>query len=161
MVIEFLFVLLACVGFALPTKLSVSQSMSFVPSTLPILFPIPLWLECASDCVVFNSWIGLNNYITGTQPCASGFSLFCHILVPHLSFAVVYEDGQVFGLEALVPSLILCPVATSLCIKMFLMWIWGQMWISICILIKSSGGYWFLCRKNLVQTNEEWQCRLF
>ena len=36
------FALLACTAFALPIKLSLSQPMSFLTFTLPILFPIPL-----------------------------------------------------------------------------------------------------------------------
>lgn len=150
------FLLPAHVGFALPIKLSIPQSMSFVTPTLLILFPIPMWLEWASDCVVFSCWIGLNHYIIWTQARAFGFTPFCHILAPHLSFSLIYEDGQVFGLWTLVPSMILLLLfkVVCLCIRKFLMWIWGQMWTSICILIKSSGGYWFLGTKN-TQTNEE------
>lgn len=49
-------------------------------------------------------------------------SLLLVSLVPHVSFAVVYEDGQVFVLEVLVPSLILLLVfkVVCLCIKKFL-----------------------------------------
>ena len=37
------FTLLACVAFALPIKLSLSQPTSLLPFTLLILSPIPLW----------------------------------------------------------------------------------------------------------------------
>ena len=36
------FALLVCAAFAVPLKLSLSQTMSFLPSTLPVLSPIPL-----------------------------------------------------------------------------------------------------------------------
>lgn len=87
-------------------------------------------LEWASDRVVFSCWIGLNNYIIWTQHVLSVSLWFAIFLYPHLSFAVIYEDGQVFGLGALVPRLILLLAFKVVClsIRRFLMWIWGQMW---------------------------------
>ena len=55
------FALVACVAFALPVKLSLSQPVNFLTLTLPILSPIPLWGKWASGCVVLSCWLGLNH----------------------------------------------------------------------------------------------------
>lgn len=48
--IIFCFVLLACVTFAFPIKLSLFQSTCFLPFTLPILSPMPPGGQGASSC---------------------------------------------------------------------------------------------------------------
>ena len=55
------FALLACVAFALPIKRSLSQCMSFLTFTLPVLSSIPTRGEWASGCVVLSCLLGLNH----------------------------------------------------------------------------------------------------
>ena len=56
------FALLICVAPPLTIKLSLSQSMSFLTFTLPVLPPIPSG-EWASGCVVLRCRLGLNHNI--------------------------------------------------------------------------------------------------
>jgi len=45
------FDLFACLDFALPIKLSLSQSTSFLTFTLPILFPMALEVQAVVWCL--------------------------------------------------------------------------------------------------------------
>jgi len=56
------FALLACMAFALPVKLSLSQPMSFLTFTLPVLSLIPPRAEQASGCVGLSCRPGLNHH---------------------------------------------------------------------------------------------------
>ena len=53
--------LLVHAAFTLPSKLSLSQPMSFLTSALSILTLVPLWGKLASSCVVLSCWLGLNH----------------------------------------------------------------------------------------------------
>ena len=86
------FALLVNTAFALPIKLSLSQPMSFLTVTPPILFPLPTGEEWESSCVVLTWWLGLI-HSTGVQkkscfsslkPCSyprEGSSFLCLALV--------------------------------------------------------------------------------
>lgn len=58
---NFLFCLFAWVAFAFPIKLSLSQSMNFLPFTLPIPALIPLVGEWESGCVRLGCWLWFNH----------------------------------------------------------------------------------------------------
>ena len=55
------FALLVCAAFALPIKLSLSQTMSFLTVILPILSPVPTQREGASSCMGLSCRLGLNH----------------------------------------------------------------------------------------------------
>jgi len=51
----------ACVAFALPIKLSLSQPTSFLTFSLPTLSAIPLYGKRASSCVALHCQLGLHH----------------------------------------------------------------------------------------------------
>ena len=61
---NFFFCLLACLAFALPIKLPLSQSLSFLTFTLPTLSPIPPGWKWVSGCLVLSGWLGVNHNTT-------------------------------------------------------------------------------------------------
>ena len=55
------FALFVCPAFVLPINLSLSQPMSFLAFTVPILFAIPPWGEQENDCLVLSCQLGSNH----------------------------------------------------------------------------------------------------
>lgn len=107
-------------------------------------------LEWANDRVVFSCWIGLNNYIIWTQPCAFCFTLICHILVPPPFICSYLWRWSGIWFRGPGSKTDLAPCLQS-CLSVYQKISHVNLRpdvISICILIKFSGGYWFLCRKT-------------
>lgn len=65
-----------CAAFAFSIKLSISQPMSFIPFTFPILYPVPLSGDWVNACVGLSSWprLSYNRPLSEKQNLVSQYS---------------------------------------------------------------------------------------